>query len=73
VAISSRRGICLTIPRLFVEPRRGQFDRTIYRQRNCVERMINRLKQFRRIATRYEMLAVNYLAMLAIASLLLWL
>jgi transposase len=47
------RGICLTIPRLFVEPRRGQFDRTIYRQRNCVERMINRLKQFRRIATRY--------------------
>ncbi|MBW4691210.1 MAG: IS5/IS1182 family transposase, partial [Lyngbya sp. HA4199-MV5] len=33
----------------------------------------NRLKQFRRIATRYEKRAVNYLAMLTIASILLWL
>jgi transposase len=68
-----RRGIRLTIPRLANEPRHGSFDRQLYRHRNRVERLINRLKQFRRLATRYEKLAVNYLAMLAIASILLWL
>jgi transposase len=68
-----RRGIRLTIPRLSNEPRRGSFSREIYRQRNIVERAINRLKQFRRIATRYEKLAANYTAMITIASILLWL
>ncbi len=68
-----RRGIRLTIPRLSNEPRHGSFNREIYRQRNIVERTINRLKQFRRIATRYEKLAVNYTAMIGIASILLWL
>jgi transposase len=38
-----------------------------------VERLVNRLKQFRRIATRYEKRAVNYLAMLTIAGIMLWL
>jgi transposase len=68
-----RRGICLTIPRLSNERRRGPFSRDLYRQRNIVERTFNRLKQFRRIATRYEKLAVNYIAMITIASILLWL
>ena len=68
-----RRGIRYTIPRKTNERRRGPFDRVLYRQRNLVERTINRLKQFRRIATRYEKKAENYLAMLQIGSLLLWL
>lgn len=69
-----RRGIAAVIPRLANEPRRGvRFDRQAYRQRNRIERTINRLKQNRRIATRYEKLAHNYLAMLTIASILLWL
>jgi transposase len=38
-----------------------------------VERLVNRLKQFRRVATRYEKRAVNYLAMLTIAAITLWL
>ncbi|NEO15352.1 MAG: transposase [Moorea sp. SIO3F7] len=42
-----RRGIRLTIPRLSNEPRRGPFNREIYRQRNLVELAINRIKQFR--------------------------
>ncbi|NEQ17109.1 MAG: transposase [Moorea sp. SIO3E2] len=42
------------------------------RERNRVERLINRLKQNRRIATRYEKYAINYQAMLTIASILLW-
>jgi transposase len=49
------------------------FDREAYRERNVVERLINRLKQWRRVATRYEKRAVNYLAMLSIAAILLWL
>jgi transposase len=68
-----RRGIRLTIPRRSNERRRGQFDKSIYRQRNRVERCFNRLKQFRRIATRYEKKADNYLAMLTLASIIMWL
>jgi transposase len=68
-----RRGIRLTIPRKDNEKHRGKFDKTIYRTRNVVERCFNRLKQFRRIATRYEKKAENYLAMLTLASILLWL
>jgi transposase len=38
-----------------------------------VERLVNRLKQFRRVATRYEKRAVNCLALLTIAAITLWL
>jgi transposase len=38
-----------------------------------IERLINRLKQCRRIATRHEKCAVNYQAMLLIAAIMLWL
>ena len=48
-------------------------DRAAYRERNVVERLINRLEQWRRIATRYEKRAANYRAMLTIACILLWL
>ena len=49
------------------------FDREAYRERNVIERLINRLKQWRRIATRYEKRAFNYQAMLTIAAILFWL
>jgi transposase len=48
-------------------------DRDIYRQRNLVERYFCNLKQFRRIATRFEKLARNFLAIVALASVRLWL
>jgi transposase len=67
-----RRGIGVVIARQKRE-RRVRFDKEAYRQRNVVERLVNRLKQFRRIATRYEKRAVNYLAMLTIAAITLWL
>lgn len=68
-----RRGIRYIIPRKTNERRTGVFNWVLYRQRNLVERTINRLKQFRRIITRYEKKAENYMAMLQIGSLLLWL
>jgi len=47
-------------------------DPAIYRQRNLVERFFNKLKHFRRIATRFDKLARNYLAAVLIASTRLW-
>ncbi len=44
------------------------YDEELYKQRNRIERFINRIKQFRRIATRYEKLAGMYLAFLHIVS-----
>lgn len=44
-----------------------RFDKKTYRRRNIVERCVGSLKWFRRVATRYEKLAVHYLAMVTIA------
>jgi transposase len=69
-----RPGIGAVIARRSNASRPGtRFDRQAYRERNRIERTINRLKQFRRIATRYEKRAQNYLVMLTIAAILLWL
>jgi len=68
-----RRGVRPVIPTKRDERRRPIFDRAADRERNKVERLINRLKQSRRIATRYEKRAANYLAMLTLGMILLWL
>ena len=49
------------------------FSPTFYRQRNRVERFCNRLKHCRRIVTRNEKLAANYLAMIKLAAIRIWL
>ena len=67
-----RYHICCTVARRSNEKHRGLFDKTHYRKRNIVERLINRLKQFRRIATRYEKRASNFAAMITIASIFLF-
>ena len=48
-------------------------DPHLYRQRSLVERFFCRLKQFRRIATRFDKLARNFLAAVALASTRIWL
>jgi transposase len=68
-----QHGIRITIPRKVNECRKGPFNREVYKQHNLVERLINRLKQFRCLATRYEKRAANYQAMWIIAATLLWL
>jgi transposase len=47
-------------------------DPDIYRQRNLVERFFNKLKHFRRVATRFDKLARNYLAAVLLAATRLW-
>ena len=49
------------------------FSKALYKHRNQVERFFNKIKHFRRIATRFEKLAVNYLAMIKLASVRIWL
>ena len=68
-----RRGIGAVIPQPRCQRPCALIDWTAYRTRNAVGRLVSRLKQFRRIATRYEKLADNYLAMLHIAAIRLWL
>ena len=63
-----RRRIGAVIPTKRNQRRRPSFDREAYRARNRVERLFNRLKQFRRIATRYDRLATSYLAAVCLAA-----
>lgn len=48
------------------------FDHEAYKQRNTVERCINRLKQWRGLATRYDKTATIYLAGLHLAAIFIW-
>jgi transposase len=68
-----RHGIRYPIPHKSNEHRSGPFDRLNYRERNKIERLINRYKQFRRLATRYEKRAANYQARWLITAIVLWL
>ena len=61
-----------------IPPKSNRYDgitysKRLYKQRNLIERCFNRLKQFRHIATRYDRNALNYLAMVKIAIVRLWL
>jgi transposase len=49
------------------------FDQKAYRERNRIERLFNRLKNWRRVATRYDKSAASFLAFITIASVTQWL
>jgi transposase len=50
-----------------------EFDPHVYKARNLVERFFNRIKHFRRVATRYDKLDSRYHAFVAAVSILIWL
>jgi transposase len=56
------RGIRAVIPTRSDQAGRPGFDREVYRRRNAVERCVGWLKEWRGAATRFEKLAVNFLA-----------
>jgi len=61
------RGIKPLIPSKSNQPREEQFDRQAYQRRNIIERLVGWLKERRRLCTRFEKLAENYLAMVKLA------
>jgi transposase len=48
-------------------------DRHLYEERNLVERFFNKIKHFRRIATRYEKTVVSFASMLFLVGAVIWL
>jgi transposase len=48
-------------------------NKALYAERHLIECCFSKLKQFRRVATRYEKTARNYLAIVAVAAIVLWL
>ena len=66
------RGTTAVIP-----PRKNRkvqyhYDKTVYRQRNIIERMFCRLKDWRRIATRFDRNIKNFIAAIALAAAVIW-
>ena len=66
----NERGIKDVIPTKGKEPKSPYYNKRIYKKRNTVERCIGWLKELRRIATRYEKLAVHYLGMIKLGMIL---
>ena len=67
-----RRRISPVIPQLRTEKTPRLMDRDLYRERNVVERLVGKLKEYRRIATRYDKLAASYLAFVQLAAIRIW-
>ena len=62
-----RRHVEAVIPTRKNQPRDRQFDKVTYKRRNIVARVVGWHKEYRSLATRYEKLAVNYVAMWLVA------
>ena len=69
----SSRGVESLIPTRSNKRNRPPFDRKRYKQRNLVERFIGRIKENRRVATRYDKKASHYEAFVILAALKNWL
>jgi len=66
------RGIRPVIPNAPYRKRPHPFDAEAYKRRNLVERAFCRLKDFRRVATRYDKLACTYVAAVCLAAIVTW-
>ncbi len=72
-ALVRARGGHSVIPNNPSRTKKHPFDKPLYRERHLVEYCIGKLKQFRRVATRYEKTARNYLSIVTLAATILWL
>ena len=66
------RGTRPVIPNNPTRKHRYPFDPQAYKLRNLIERMFCRLKDWRRIATRYDKLAANFAAAVTLAAIVIW-
>ena len=67
------RNVVPVIPMRKSRKLRVAVDRTLYRLRNLVERCFNKLKHFRRFATRYDRRAIHFLGFVHLAATMIWL
>lgn len=67
------QGAIPNIPNRSNRKTKYRWTKAIYRERNHVERFFNKLKQSRRIATRYDKLGANFFAFVKLASMRIWL
>jgi transposase len=67
------KGAIAVIPNNPSRARKYPLDKHLYKQRHLVECCFSKLKQFRRVATRFEKTARNYLAIVTLAAIVLWL
>ena len=67
-AFAAERGVWANIPPRCNRSEPIRFNAYLYRARNLVEQFFNKIKQCRRVATRYDKLAANYLAFIQLAS-----
>jgi transposase len=65
-------GMKVVIPSNQSRKKRIRHDKVLYRERNRIERCFNKLKHFRRLATRYDRRAHHFLAFLCLAAAMLW-
>jgi transposase len=72
ISTLAQQGIRAHIPSTRSRKTQRSVERDVYRQRNLVERYFNKLKHFRRCATRYAKLARNFRAAIALANTRLW-
>lgn len=66
------RGTKVVIPPRSNRKVQYAYDKTVYRQRNIIERMFCRLKDWRRIATRFDRNITNFMAAVALAATVIW-
>jgi putative transposase len=68
----AQRNIAAVIPSNASRARAIPYDRHLYKERHLVELFINRIKHFRRIATRYDKTIASYASFVAVAGCMLW-
>ena len=73
IAVIKASGAIPVIPPKSNRKAPRKYDKMLYKERNLVERLFQKLKHFRRIATRYERFGRNYLAMLYLGASMIWL
>lgn len=73
VEAAEKMGALAVIPPKSNRKIQREFDKELYKERNHIERLFNKLKHFRRVATRYDKTAAAFLAFVHVASICLWL
>ena len=68
-----KAGSQVVIPPKRNRTRQRPYDADLYKERNIIERFFNKLKQFRRVATRYDKLLANFMGFVKLAAIAIWL